>query len=210
MKTLLLFVLIGFVSISTTSAQKFQVGAELGPNISGAIVKDPGGDPSGKPLFGVQAGAFAGYRFSSGTTGLGARLLYSYEGYKATVYDTKSTIHVSFVKIPIDFEYHPGGMKGKWVIGLGPYFGLGVGGKYTNEQDGKIKIHFGSDENKDELKRLDIGADLMGGYKINNKLLVRADAEYGIVDYLTPGSTAVASAHTMSFGLTAAYSLWQK
>ncbi len=209
MKTLVFCTLISLISNTGLYAQKFQFGAEGGINVSGAIVKDPGGDPHGTPLPGFQIGGFGEYSLPSAHLAVGARLFFSYEGYKPVIYDTKASIHVSLIKIPLNIIYKPGGKDDKWMFGLGPYFGFGVGGHYsTDNSTGNIKIHFGNDPNSDDLRRIDIGADLMGGYKLNDQLAIRAAFDFGLIDYLTPGSQSPGvSAHSLSFAITGCYRL---
>jgi hypothetical protein len=204
MKLQIIITALSLISITSLSAQNFQFGAEVGPNLSGAIVKDPGADPKGSPLPGFQLGGFAEYVLSGPNLSIGARLLFSYEGYDANIYDTKASIHVGFLKIPINLIYKPGKGTGTWFFGLGPYFNPGLGGHYIS-QGNKVSIQFGNDGNKDDLKRVDIGADLMVGYRVTDNILLRAAFDFGLINYLTPGSTTDASAHTLSFGITAGY-----
>lgn len=207
MKYRLLGTLIFLLCIPALYAQQFSYGAELGINGSGAIVKDPGGNPKGTPAIGFQLGGYAGYSLPTPHWSLSARLMYSYEGYQPDIYDTKATVRVSFLKIPVDLVYRPVLKDGKWVIGLGPYLGFGIGGHYSTNGGSKVKINFGSNGDKDDLKRVDFGADLMAGYQVDKNILVRAAFDFGLINYLTPGSTADASAHCLNLGITACYSL---
>ncbi len=204
-----LFIFIACCSFSSyhVCAQKVEYGAELGVNVSGAFVKDPGGDPHGSPLPGLQLGAYADLPLSPSGLAVEARLLYSSEGYKPVIYDTKASVRVSFLKIPVNIILKPADKDAKWKFGLGPFFALGIGGHYKREDVSadKIKINFGNDPDNDDLKRMDIGADLMAGYTVNNNLMVRAALDFGLINYLTPGSTANASAHSLSLGITLVY-----
>ncbi|MBS1932484.1 MAG: PorT family protein [Bacteroidetes bacterium] len=207
MKYSFFFILLFLFFSSFVTAQKLQYGGELGINMSGAIVKDPGGDPKGTPLPGFQLGAFGEYMLPSSHLAVGARLLYSYEGYKPDVFDTKATVRVSFIKIPLNLIYKGSDKNAKWSFGFGPYFAFGIGGHYQMEGDDKVKINFGSNPDKDDLKRVDIGADLMAGYKVNDQIMIRAAFDFGLINYLTPGSSNDASARALSFGITGCYSL---
>ena len=191
---------------SSLHAQQFQFDGELGVNVTGAFVKDPGGNPHGSPLPGLQLGLSAQYPLPSSHLGIGARLLYSNEGYQPIVYDTKATIHVSFLKIPVNLLYRSA-KDTKWTFGLGPYFAFGLGGNYKsdNTNNNKIKINFGNNPDKDDLKRMDLGADLMAGYQLNDQFMVRGALDMGLIDYLTPGSSQNASAHSFSFGISICY-----
>ncbi|HLK30797.1 MAG TPA: porin family protein [Puia sp.] len=207
----LLTIVTCFFFIVSLKAQNLQYGAEIGINLSGAIVKDPGADPHGTPNVGFQLGGFGEYALTSPHLAVGARVLFSYEGYKPVIYDTKASVRVSFIKIPINLIYKSGNKDAKWSFGIGPYFAFGVGGHYTSDNTTeKIKIHFGNNPDEDDLKRLDIGVDLMAAYKINDKISLRAAFDFGVINYLTPGSTEDASAHCLSFGITGCYSLSKK
>ncbi len=196
-----------FFSFLTLKAQHIQYGPELGINVSGALVKVPGASAKGSPLPGFQAGVFALLPFTSPNLALGARLLYADEGYKPDIYQTRATIRVSFLKVPVNLIYKPAGNHAKWEFGVGPYFAYGISGHYTRNDvnGGQIKINFGNDPNRDDLKKIDMGADLMAGYNLHDKILIRGALDAGLVNYLAPGS--VSNAHCLSLGITVCYLL---
>jgi hypothetical protein len=210
MKPLILIATVFLISTARLYAQTIQFGAEAGLNLSGATLNDPGADPKAAPSPGFQLGGFAGYALPNPHLSLGARLLYSYEGYDPYLYGTKVSIHVGFLKIPINIIYKAHEGTGRWFFGIGPYFAPGLAGHYT-AQGNRTTIHFGNNPLNDELKRVDIGADLMAGYQVDEKILLRASFDFGIINYVTRGSTGDnASAHTLNLGITAGYLIGEK
>jgi len=205
MKTLLLSIFLSVLSGCSLVAQQFQFGGEIGLNLSGATLNDPGADPKGPPAPGFQIGAFGTVAIPVAHLSVGARLLYSYEGYSTNLYGYPVSIHVGFLKIPINLIYKSTEKDNKWFFGIGPYIAPSLGGHYY-AQNHRTTILFGNNAINDNLKRVDIGADLMAGYQINEKIFVRASFDFGLINYVTPGSTADnAKAHTLNLGLTAGY-----
>jgi hypothetical protein len=205
MKILIHAVILSLISSTGLYAQNIQFGAEAGLNLSGATLKDPGASPKASPSPGFQIGTFAGYALPNPHLSLGARLLFSYEGYDPNLYGTNVSIHVSFIKIPVNLIYKAHEGSARWFFGIGPYIAPALGGHYF-AQGNKTTIHFGNDPLNDELKRIDIGANLMAGYQVDEKILLRASFDFGIINYVTPGSTGDnASAHTLNLGITAGY-----
>ncbi len=204
MKRLLISFTCYFIFSCTLEAQQIQYGGEAGINISGAIAKVPGTSSHGTPLPGIQLGAFAQLPLGTSPFTIGARFLYSNESYKPDIDNIKANIHVSFLKLPVNVIYKPAAKNSPWEFGLGPFFGFGIGGHYTREDvNGKTKINFGSNPDKDDLKSLDIGADLMACYKLNDMLAIRGAFDAGLINYLAPG--AVSDAHSLSFGISLCY-----
>lgn len=207
MRYRIFFILILPFLTGSTYAQQLDYGAVAGFNLSGAIVKDPGGNPKGTPLPGFQLGGYVSYQLPSPHLAIAANLLFSYEGYQPDIYDTKANVRVSFLKIPLNLVYKPLLKDNKWSIGLGPYFGFGIGGHYKTNGGNQVKINFGSNGNVDDLKRMDLGMDLLAAYQVDKNISIRAAFDYGLIDYLTPGSSQNASAHCLNLGITGSYRL---
>jgi hypothetical protein len=206
MRQLILIAFLSTICVTGIYAQNIQFGAEAGLNLSGALLKDPGASPKGTPSPGIQLGAFAGIGLPTPHLSLGARLLFSYEGYDPNLYGTRVSIHVGFLKIPVNLIYKAHEGTARWFFGIGPYLACGLGGHYV-AQGNKTIIQFGNDPIKDNLKRIDIGADLMAGYQIDERILLRATFDFGVINYVTKGSTEDnASAHCLNLGISAGYS----
>lgn len=108
-----------------------------------------------------------------------------------------------YVEVPLDFSLNiPFGKKFGMQIAAGPYIGIGVGGKYTMSCEDQLGIYgaktFEMDvfkdggnvqypgktewENKQLLKRFDIGADLGLRFIIMKYIMVKVNAELGFIN----------------------------
>lgn len=111
-------------------------------------------------------------------------VLFSTKGAKADEGDGKTNI--SYVEVPVNFLYKPEVGTGKLLLGVGPYVGIGVGGKIKgNGED--VDIEFGNDVKTEEefmttIKRLDFGGNLLFGYEFSNKFSVQLNAQLGMAN----------------------------
>jgi opacity protein-like surface antigen len=89
--------------------------------------------------------------------------------------DLKAKVNLSYLDIPLTLKaFHDLGGGLKMYGAVGPYVGVGIGGKVkgTIEYQGETEtneeeIKWGGDEDEDDLKRLDMGLTFGGGVEIN-------------------------------------------
>ena len=111
-------------------------------------------------------------------------VLFSTKGAKADEGDGK--INISYAEVPVNFLYKPEVGTGRLLLGVGPYLGIAVGGKFKGDGD-DVDIEFTNDvENEDEylysMKRLDFGGNLLFGYEFSNKFSVQLNAQLGMAN----------------------------
>lgn len=104
--------------------------------------------------------------------------------------DDDVTLNISYIEIPINFLYKPVLGTGKLLLGVGPYVGFGIGGKWENkdadmERDVKFEneitlTQYGSGD--PYVKRLDVGGNLLAGYEFSNKFSIQLNAQLGMTD----------------------------
>ena len=109
-------------------------------------------------------------------------LLVSSKGFKledsfdfiGTTTDIKSTLQLLYLEIPLN-------VKAKFNVGntkiygsFGPYIGIGISGKSTSEvtvqgqtEKDEEDVNWGSDEEKDDVNRLDFGLSIGAGIELN-------------------------------------------
>lgn len=129
-------------------------------------------------------------------------------------YKMKMTMNPIYLEIPLTgrFTADLGGIQ---LYGLaGPYVAIGVGGKYKYEMElsipglsekesGSEKINWGSDEDEDDLKRLDMGLNIGGGIQIGQ---ISAGLQYGLgLANVSPGTDGGAKAKNRVFSITLGY-----
>jgi len=129
----------------------------------------------------------------------------------------KSSIHISYVELPLNFLFKPTLGTGHLLLGFGPYVALGVGGKAKYEaagvsvtEDIKFKKNVSASDSQDMVyfKPIDAGASLLAGYEFSNKLSFQLNAQLGMLkinpDY-EGNSNDKTSAKNTGFGLSVGY-----
>lgn len=100
-----------------------------------------------------------------------------------------ATTNLSYLELPINLMVNlNAGPAGKVFIGAGPYVSYALSG---NEKWGTLKkdIEFGSGE--DQVKRLDFGFNLLGGYQLKSGLNIHAGYGFGISNIASDNSGGV-------------------
>lgn len=118
---------------------------------------------------------------------------------------------MSYLQVPVLFLYKGALSTGKVLLGFGPYFALGVGGKYKYD-DSEVDVKFKNDVTSSGttvfyLKPLDIGAQLMAGYELAGGLSIALNTSMGLTN-ITPkynGEKPGSSITNVGFGLTLGY-----
>jgi hypothetical protein len=121
-------------------------------------------------------------------------------------------VHVSFIKLPLDFVYHLSSSQNKWSFGLGPYIAYSLGGKYNWANTRTNSIAFGGDSTTDfgrSYKRVDVGTELFGSYQYYKQIIFSAKFNYGLLNIVKmtedPDEAKLAKIHTLCFGIAVGY-----
>ncbi|MBO9635448.1 MAG: PorT family protein [Chitinophagaceae bacterium] len=136
-------------------------------------------------------------------------VLFSTKGVKYDANDAK--VNLSYIEIPVNFLYKPEVGTGKLLLGVGPYLGIGVGGKVkTNAGDADIKF----DKEASGLdyfhtfKRIDAGGNLLFGYEFSNKFSAQLNAQLGLINIapdVKGASTQKQKTNNTGFGVSVGY-----
>lgn len=123
-----------------------------------------------------------------------------------------------YAELPINIIYRPSLGKGHLLLGAGPYFGYGLGGRWTNEStlNTKGEVVFVNDFNAYDNnngknlvygKKTDFGMNVLTGYEFSNKIFVQLYGQHGLKD-LTPlrdGEKLDVKQNNVQFGISAGY-----
>ncbi len=193
-------------------SRKIRFVGTAGLSLSGAIVKYPAYQVSGaRPGLGVEIGGFADIPLANKLYSFRPGLGYSLERASAVVEGDRSSIHVSFIKVPLDLIYHSPYMDGRLSLGAGPFLAYNLGGKYNWANTRVQSISFGSDQGDfgRTYKRVDMGINLLGSYQLNEQIILGAHFDFGLLNMIhmteDPDEAKKASIHTLNFGITAGY-----
>jgi hypothetical protein len=193
------------------SAGQVQFGGFVGLNLSGAIVKYPAYQVSGaRPGVGFEIGGFADVPLPNKLYSFRPSLSYSLERASAVVEGDRSSVHISFIKLPLDLVYHSSSMENRLFFGGGPFLAYNFGGKYNWSNTRVQSISFGSDQGDfgRTYKRLDLGLDLLGGYQLNKQVVLGAHFDFGLLNMvhtMEDPDAHKASIRTLNFGVTMGY-----
>jgi len=121
------------------------------------------------------------------------------------VYSSPSgSYNLNTIQLPINFLFKlskPG--KNRIFFGIGPYVAYNIGGT-SKSGSSSTTLKIGSDQTKDNVKALDLGAGINAGYQFAMGLLIRAHYQMGFAN-LTPGGNSSNSSTTSAIGLTVGY-----
>ncbi len=131
-------------------------------------------------------------------------LLFTTKGAKLQDGSPFEKISLSYIEVPLNLIYKPVLGTGKLIAGFGPYVAYGIGGKYKADGGGDQDIDFGNDADEDDVKPLDMGANLLFGYEFANKLSVQMNAQLGLLNLMPEGDSDNSIKNT-GFGFSLGY-----
>ena len=118
---------------------------------------------------GFHVGGFIDYSLSDFLS-VEASLLLNTKGFKWEESDYIMKFKLLYLDIPIALKASYNLSDNLTMYGaVGPYFGIGLSGKVTDEYDGETDeddIEWGNNEDEDDLKRFEFGATFGGGVEI--------------------------------------------
>lgn len=195
-KVFLPVLLLTGVSLASYSQTSF--GLRAGVNFQNLNGKDDAGDKlENKLKVGFNAGVTADIPVASPDYFVQTGLLFSTKGAKLQGFTQDVKANISYLEVPITFLYKPLLGTGHLLVGVGPYVGFAVGGKFDDE-----KIDFG-----DDLKRFDAGGNILFGYEFTQKVSAQLNAQLGLVNILPDNGNGDATLKNTGFGISLGYRL---
>jgi hypothetical protein len=133
----------------------------------------------------------------------GGKLKYSGSGYTS---EEKQTL--SYLELLLNMVYYAPAGNGSFFAGLGPAISFGMSGKYkykeTGQPDEEGDIEFGSNENTDHYKPLEVGGNLIAGYEFANGFFAALNYNLGLSNIDVEGNSDNSS-KTRYFGIRVGY-----
>lgn len=138
---------------------------------------------------------------------------YVQKGFKD--FDTENQLKISttinYLEVPLNLLYKTNNKKGDYIsqnlmIGFGPVISMALSGKTRyefNETESEDKIKFG-DSDEDDMKGMDIGANVMMGVQTQSGILIMANYNLGFSNLL-PGGTKNSQLKTHYWGIKIGY-----
>lgn len=184
-KTLIAAVALTLTGITSGIAQEMNWGIKAGANY--ANLKS---DMDTDPVFGIHAGFLAEMKLSSNFA-IQPELLYSMEGAKAEVnfneedffIESEQKVKLGYLNLPVMLKYFvtPG-----FSFQAGPQLGylLSAENEYTiNSRIDDMELNeSGTEDIKDELKKISLGLNFGLGYEFSNEFFLQARYHLGLTD----------------------------
>ncbi len=190
-KVQLLFLFLVVTGLS--QAQDF--GVHAGVNFANAKFDEEaafGVDMDEKALVGPLIGLVANFKIADNFS-FRPELNYIQKGFKRSysepgVGTAEFKARFNYIELPLNFAYSIPAGKHAVFIGAGPSIGMGLSGKLETsikldgepEETDEEDIKFGSNEDEDDFKSLDIGLGFFGGFQANNGLFLKAGYNLGL------------------------------
>jgi len=186
MKKITLVALLAAATVFGANAQT-RFGVKAGLNLSDVNGKGGGesyGDDT-KMKVGFHVGAVADIGF--GSLYFQPGLLFSSKGTKTEFSDSgitaKSTMSLGYLEVPLTLGYRVEAGSAKVNLGLGPYIGFGLAGKFKTEVSGggisaeeEADIKWGDDDDSD-VRSMDYGLNISAGVEFSN---MQVNLQYGL------------------------------
>jgi hypothetical protein len=139
---------------------------------------------------------------------------YVQKGFTETFPETREKIiaYIYNIEVPLNFVYKTNNKKGdrfseNLMLGVGPTISMAMAGKatYNSEEDTETtNLKFGNNEEEDDMKAIDIGANVMMGVQTQSGILIMANYNLGISNLL-PGDTKDNSLKSHYWGIKLGY-----
>ncbi|PZF73112.1 porin family protein [Taibaiella soli] len=215
---------LALLSLTQVSAKHIQVkaGPEAGLNFTDFWLKADGSKYKSTVTSGFKIGGVADFGFSQ-LFSFQPGIFFTQKGASTTLmnYDSvgalvsmKKKMRINYIEVPLNVLFKLGyGHEGHFEIGGGPYVSFAVGGKKsltntqftvsgsTQETTSPLLI---GDAATDDIKSIDWGFNLTGGYQWEAGVILRAQLGFGIQNILPEGNSDN-HMRNWGFGVSAGY-----
>lgn len=162
--------------VAVTAQTKF--GFKLGYNAGTVSSNDVDIKEDGKTLSGIGFGAFA--EFSVGKNfAIQPQLNFNRKGVAVAHGGHSDKYKFNVLDIPVNALYRS---NGGFFIGGGPNFGFNLSGGLRAHDDPSENFDFEFGKNPGQIKRMDLGLNLLTGYEFKNGLFVSANYLAGLTN----------------------------
>lgn len=125
------------------------------------------------------------------------------------------TLSLNYIELPLGLVYKPLVGSGNLILGFGPYFGYAFSGKVAfeginrpSDSDVEFIAEVPTTQVNDLIyfKRMDIGANIVVGYQLQNGVFFSLNSQLGLVPINSKTTTELSQKNT-GFGLSVGYRL---
>lgn len=116
-------------------------------------------------------------------------------------------VTLNYLELPLNFTFNMPSATGRFFIGAGPSFSMGLSGKDKWEEgseSGKEDIKFGNGDD-DDLKAFEVGVNFLAGYQLNGGFLIAANYNGGVSNIANTDNEDSGKMHNRYFGIRIGY-----
>lgn len=159
-------------------AQKVQWGIRAGYNAARSYSNDPEIKADGGIFSGYHLGVQAEFKLSK-TWSLQPQLNYNRKGVSVAHDGHADRFHFNVIDLPVNLVYRSS--KG-FFAGAGPNFGYNLSGGLKAHDDPTENFDFSFGSGVNQIKRFDLGANLMVGYQFKKNYFISANYLAGLTN----------------------------
>jgi hypothetical protein len=188
MKKIFSLVMITCMFTINAMAQKTTIGFNAGSTLSTYKVKVDNTSSTSDSKFGFSAGMVVDVPISK-IVSFQPALEFTQKGGKENLQGYKFTTNLNYIEMPLNILFKTNSSKTRFYIGAGPSLAIGLSGKMKFEGDGQSEdadIKFGTGDN-DDLKGLDIGANILAGCQFKGGALLSLTYNLGMSNLIIDG-----------------------
>ena len=181
---------LAIVAISTMSFAQ-TIGVQVGGNLASTSYKTDnsgGATLSTKSKLGFIIGVVGEVPIASSLS-FRPELNFIQKGLKLTQGTSEATSTLNYLELPLNIVYNTEAGSGKFFFGAGPSIGFGLSGTDKSTEGSNVtstgvkfdgKTDAEANDNKDHLKAIDFGFNLLAGYKFENGLFANIGYAFGL------------------------------
>jgi hypothetical protein len=195
--------LLVFIFFSQTTYAQFFIGPDVGMNTSNLKISYPAVSYKNRLSTGFRAGLLISINGDKNVI-FNTGLCYYAKGSNITASAGTQYYASNFVLHSIQLPFYasiqsPPGRYGRFFLGAGAFIDYHFSGK---ESVGEHSTKFSFGNNRGDVKRMDAGLALQGGYRVNDGISLRLQYQYGLTNLVVEPNQTI---RARSFGLTIAY-----
>jgi len=194
MKKLFFVLLISSTTVPILHAQDVKFGFAAGAAFANYKAKADGISFSAEVKTGITAGILIdipvdkNFSFQPALNFVQKGTKYEFSDFGIT---EESKMTVNLVEVPLNVLFNYPITGGTLFVGAGPSVAFALSGKEKYDdgtQTDENEISFGNDPDNDDMKGLDLGINLLGGFRLTNGLFVSTGFNAGLNNLLPGGS----------------------
>ncbi len=125
----------------------------------------------------------------------------------------ESVMRVNYLEVPVNILYNVRGKSGAFFVGGGPSVSFAMSGKSVykyNDEEEKVTMEIGNDEENDDMRGLDFGISTLAGYRFKSGFYIGANYNWGLRNLNPGGNSEDGTVNSSYYGVRVGFMLGGK